>query len=145
MELAQCHTTVPEHHDAFLSDRQGQAPLQLVGILGPAIALSNCSLKMKKLTQPSQGRLKLGKPKAVCFLPVCDLFAAASCMRTFSSQTGGEGDYKCPWKQDEPKEDSAPRRLEEEREATGVSPAQDALPLRPATLQPTGRSCWDLC
>lgn len=85
MELAQCHTTVPEHHDAFLSDHQGQAPLQLAGILGPAIALSDGSLKMKKLTQPSQGRLKLGKLKAVCFassrfvislllLPVCAPF-----------------------------------------------------------------------
>lgn len=92
MELAKCHATVPEHHDAFLSDRQGQAPLQLASILGPAIALSDGLLKMKKLTQLSQGRLKLGKLRAVCFLPVCDLFAAASCMHTFSSQTGGEGD-----------------------------------------------------
>lgn len=43
-------------------------------------------------------------------------------MRTFSSQTRGEGDSlkrKFPWKQDEPKEDCAPWRLEEKREAMG--------------------------
>lgn len=58
MELAQCHTMVPEHHDAFLSDRQSQVPLQLVGILGLAIALSNGLIRMKKLNHRPRAGLR---------------------------------------------------------------------------------------
>lgn len=80
---------------------------------------------MKKLNRPAQprGRLKLGK---LCgsFLLVYGLSSAAFlyvCAH-FPHRPEEETQLltekkKFPWKQDEPEEDSAPRRLEEEREA----------------------------
>lgn len=80
------------------------------------------------------------------------VISAAASLYAYLFLTDGEREThlltekkRYPCKQDEPKEDSPPRRLEGKKEATGVSPVQDALHLRPATLQPTGRSCWDSC
>lgn len=85
----------------------------------------------------------MGKLSAVCFLPVCDLFSAAflyACLLLTQEERETRvigdrmslkkavllGDWRI-------------------KEAAGVSPAHDALHLRPATFQPTGRSCWGPC
>lgn len=56
-ELVQHHTTVPEHHDVFLSDRQGQAPSSWW--IFSAIALPGGVVKRTTPTHLSQGRLSL--------------------------------------------------------------------------------------